>query len=58
VATHCLDTSALVKRYLPEVGSVWVASLCEQEPIVTSLIAVTELASAKDFQTWAVQTAS
>jgi predicted nucleic acid-binding protein len=41
-----LDTSGLVKRYLPEAGSAWVTHLCHQEPITTSLIAVPEMASA------------
>ncbi len=41
-----LDTSGLVKRYVPEAGSAWVTHLCEQEPLATSLIAVTEIASA------------
>lgn len=41
-----LDTSALAKRYLPEVGSGWVARLCQQEPIAISLVAIPELASA------------
>jgi uncharacterized protein len=41
-----LDTSALVKRYVPEVGSGWVAQLCQQEPVATSLITVSEIASA------------
>jgi predicted nucleic acid-binding protein len=41
-----LDTSALAKRYLPEVGSAWVERLCQQEPIAISLLAIPELASA------------
>lgn len=41
-----LDTSGLVKRYLPETGSTWVTRLCQQEPIAASLIVVPEMASA------------
>jgi predicted nucleic acid-binding protein len=41
-----VDTSGLVKRYVPEAGSAWVTRLCQQEPIATSLIAVPEMASA------------
>lgn len=41
-----LDTSALAKRYVPEVGSAWVARLCQQEAAAISLIAIPELASA------------
>lgn len=41
-----LDTSALVKRYVPETGSAWVARLCQEETVVISLIAVPELALA------------
>ncbi len=41
-----LDTSGLVKRYVPEVGSAWVEQLCRREPVSTSLIAIPELASA------------
>ncbi len=32
--------------YVPELGSTWVASLCQQQPAAISLIAVPELASA------------
>jgi predicted nucleic acid-binding protein len=46
VALTYLDTSALAKRYLPEVGSAWVAHLCQQEPVAISLVAIPELASA------------
>jgi predicted nucleic acid-binding protein len=46
MALAYLDTSALAKRYLPEVGSAWVARLCRQEPVATSLVAIPELASA------------
>lgn len=41
-----LDSSAVVKRYVPEAGSSWVARLCEQEPIAISLITIPEIASA------------
>lgn len=46
MALAYLDTSALAKRYVPEVGSAWVARLCQQEPVAISLIAIPELASA------------
>jgi len=46
VALTYLDSSALAKRYLPEVGSAWVARLCQQEPVAISLVALPELASA------------
>lgn len=41
-----LDTSALAKRYVREVGSEWVVRLCQREPAAISLIAIPELASA------------
>jgi predicted nucleic acid-binding protein len=41
-----LDSSALIKRYLPEPGAAWVARHCEQEPIAVSLVTVPEVASA------------
>ena len=40
-----LDTSALVKRYVPETGSAWVGRFCQHEPVAISLVAITELAS-------------
>ncbi len=40
------DSSALVKRYVPEVGSAWVTRLCRQEPVAISLITIPEIASA------------
>ena len=46
MALAYLDTSALAKRYVPEVGSAWVARLCQQEPVAISLVAIPELASA------------
>ncbi len=46
MALEYLDASALVKRYVPEVGSAWVARLCHQEAVAISLVAIPELASA------------
>jgi len=46
MALHYLDTSALVKRYLPEAGSGWVNSLVSSNPVAVSLLAAVELASA------------
>lgn len=46
MALAYLDTSALAKRYVPEVGSAWVAHLCQQETVAISLVAIPELASA------------
>lgn len=46
MALAYLDTSALAKRYLAEVGSAWLARLCQLEPIAISLVAIPELASA------------
>lgn len=46
MALHYLDTSALVKRYLPEAGSAWVKSLVSSDPVAVSLLAAVELASA------------
>ncbi|HYU18788.1 MAG TPA: type II toxin-antitoxin system VapC family toxin, partial [Chloroflexota bacterium] len=40
------DSSALVKRYLPELGSAWVTRLCKQEPVAISLVTIPEIASA------------
>ena len=40
-----LDTSALTKRYLKEIGSSWVDSLCAREPISVSTLVTVELAS-------------
>ncbi len=36
------DTSALAKRYIPEIGSAWVASWIE--PVEGNLIIISELA--------------
>lgn len=41
-----VDSSALVKRYVPEPGSAWLTALCETEPVAVSLVAVPEIASA------------
>jgi predicted nucleic acid-binding protein len=41
-----LDSSALVKRYIPEAGSAWIRRLCDAEPVAISLISVPEIASA------------
>jgi predicted nucleic acid-binding protein len=46
VPLHYLDTSALAKQYLPEPGSDWVQSLVASEPVVLSVLAGVELASA------------
>ena len=40
------DSSALVKQYIPEVGSAWVTRLCQQQPVAISLLAIPEIASA------------
>ncbi len=41
-----LDSSALVKRYVSERGSAWVARLCQREPVAVSLLAIPEVAAA------------
>lgn len=41
-----LDSSALVKRYIPETGSPWVTHLCQTEPVALSIVGVPEIASA------------
>ena len=40
------DSSTLVKRYIAETGSDWVTHVSDSEPVATSLITVTEIASA------------
>lgn len=40
------DSSAMVKRYIPERGSEWVWHACEQEPVAISRITISEVASA------------
>ncbi len=46
MALHYADTSAVVKYYLPETGSGWVATLFASEPIAISLLTLVEIASA------------
>jgi predicted nucleic acid-binding protein len=49
VSVYYLDTSALVKRYLPEIGSVWVGTITDPSSghtIVTAEIAQVEAAAA------------
>jgi predicted nucleic acid-binding protein len=46
MSLYFLDTSALTKRYLPEVGSTWVDAICDTTPIAVSTIASLEVASA------------
>lgn len=49
MAVYFLDTSALVKRYIAEVGSNWVLNLCHQEAnntLVISRITWVEVLSA------------
>lgn len=41
-----LDSSGLVKRYVPEAGSAWVTHIRNTEPVAISLVAVVEIASA------------
>ena len=41
-----LDTSAIIKRYLPERGSTWVATLLSSDPVAVSELSIIELASA------------
>ena|SRR5579859_1330416 len=43
--SYYLDTSAVVKRYLREIGSAWVDQLCTTESIVLSSLSRVELAS-------------
>src|SRR4051812_38898758 len=42
---HFLDSSAIVRRYLPEIGHRWVRHVCRNEPIAVSLIVVAEVSS-------------
>jgi uncharacterized protein len=49
VSVFYLDTSALVKRYLPEIGSAWVETITDPSSghtIVTAEIAQVEAAAA------------
>ncbi|HEX5167057.1 MAG TPA: type II toxin-antitoxin system VapC family toxin [Thermomicrobiales bacterium] len=45
MALYFLDTSALAKRYISEIGSGWVRTLCVSDSIVISAIALTEMSS-------------
>jgi hypothetical protein len=49
VTTYYLDTSALVKRYIDEVGSNWVRTLLVQSPppsLIVVHLAIVEMTSA------------
>jgi predicted nucleic acid-binding protein len=46
MALYYLDSSALVKRYVPERGSAWVEEFCDKNDVAISLITVVEMASA------------
>ncbi len=49
MSTLYLDTSALVKRYNPEVGSKWVIDLCSRErsnTLITAEFTMAEVAAA------------
>lgn len=43
---YYLDSSALIKAYLPEKGSPWIEELIVAETIVISMLTVSEVASA------------
>lgn len=43
---HFVDTSALIKRYVPEVGSDWISSLAGDSTIAISALAIVEVSSA------------
>lgn len=43
---HYLDSSALVKRYVPERGSAWIAELIRDESVTISDLSDAEIASA------------
>src|SRR5258708_897754 len=45
MALYYLDTSALAKRYVREVGSEWVDDICLRQSIVTSALTEVEIAS-------------
>lgn len=40
------DTSALVKRYLKEPGSIWFRSQCGRQQLLTSTLTIAEIAAA------------
>jgi uncharacterized protein len=49
VTHYFLDSSAIVKRYLPEVGTTWIRQLCDLESgntIAVSAMAMVEVAAA------------
>jgi hypothetical protein len=46
MALYYLDTSALVKRYIDEIGSQRVKEICSSDMVATSWLSLTELASA------------
>jgi predicted nucleic acid-binding protein len=41
-----VDSNALVKRYVSDTGAAWVTQLCETQPVVVSILAIPEVASA------------
>jgi predicted nucleic acid-binding protein len=43
---YFLDTSAILKRYVAEIGSAWVVQLCETQSLAVSTLTYAELASA------------
>jgi hypothetical protein len=43
---YYIDSSALIKAYLPEKGSAWIEELVEMETIAISMLTVSEVASA------------
>lgn len=40
-----IDTSALAKRYVPELGSSWIGTLCQTTTVALAGLAVVEIAS-------------
>jgi hypothetical protein len=52
VAAYFLDTSALVKRYIPEIGTAWMRTLTAQASnnlLLVSRITITPKITRKDF---------
>lgn len=45
MALYFLDTSALVKRYISETGSMWIRELCASESMVVSALVPAEVNS-------------
>jgi predicted nucleic acid-binding protein len=45
MAVYFLDTSALVKRYIVEPGSMWTRRICASQIIVVSALALAEMSS-------------